>query len=239
MKKQGVCHLCGENKKLSKEHIPPKSAGNKETKGTKISFQDYFDSESVVKGKPFQGGVVFYCFCGDCNNSLTKYVRAYKEWFKVGCNLILQQSKFKGIEVQVKDVSSLKILKHILSMFLGVNDILSKESELVNFIKNEKSVDLSDRFRVFTYLNRESKLRYIPLTSIGDLKTNSSVLCSEITFSPFGYVLIIDSPEYQNDLLSEITSFKKTYYDIKYNVTLPINLLQTDDGNLPIPLNYV
>lgn len=68
--KKGNCHLCGEFKELTFEHIPPKAAFN----DTPILIQKHehlFEEKSYVYGKSIRSnnGSGSYCFCKSCNNN--------------------------------------------------------------------------------------------------------------------------------------------------------------------------
>lgn len=79
----GRCRLCGEVKRLTKEHIPPKGAGNIRTAPTHTltEWLERQDLETMPGGKIEQGGVWGYTLCRECN-SLTgqKYGAEYQGW---------------------------------------------------------------------------------------------------------------------------------------------------------------
>src|SRR5690606_24963605 len=68
--KKGNCHLCGEFKELTFEHIPPKSANNDRPILIK-KHEHLFDKKSFVYGKSIRSnqGAGAYCFCESCNNN--------------------------------------------------------------------------------------------------------------------------------------------------------------------------
>jgi hypothetical protein len=239
--KKGTCKLCQQVKDLNFEHIPPRSAGNKVTRYQKGSFLNFITSDSPLTYSPNakvnQGGIGFYCYCENCNNFLgLEYVRSYKNWYGAGLTLV-QDPEAKGLTFQVEKQSPLRTLKQVVSMFIAVNESESilNNKELINFISTPQSNNLPNNIRVFCYLNRGPKLRYIGLMAKGNLSSGSMVLSSEITFPPFGYVLILDSPKYKNELLTEITDFKNFKPDQEYTLDFKMNILET---NLPILLDY-
>ncbi len=72
-KKTDKCHICGKEKILTWEHMPPKSSGNKST--VKYYTMNEFLSDDVLSGektleeKRFhisQGGLRKKTICGDC-----------------------------------------------------------------------------------------------------------------------------------------------------------------------------
>ena len=81
---KGPCRLCGNITNLTKEHIPPKSSGNKE-RHTNLTFDDWMrdrlDHNPNAKHVIEQGGIFGYTLCKSCN-SLTGslYGNEYKDW---------------------------------------------------------------------------------------------------------------------------------------------------------------
>lgn len=239
--KKGICKLCLEEKELNYEHVPPRSAGNKTTKYKTGSLLDFMTSktpfEYKYEGKTNQGGIGFYSYCEACNNFLgNEYVRYYKNWFNVGMTLIRERES-QGFIFEAHQQYPLRTLKQILSMFVAVNKhpFLENNDELLQFLNNPASTSLPTNIRVFCYLNRGPKWRYLELMASGNLKTGSIVLTSEITFPPFGYVLVLNNEDYKNDLLTEITGFQKYADNKAYSLDFKMHILET---NLPIPLDY-
>lgn len=238
---KGICKLCLEEKPLNKEHVPPRSTGNKSTRYKKGSFLEYMTSESPfdfeVKGKTYQGGISFYSFCERCNNFLgNEYVPYYQNWFGVGISL-LQDNEAKGLNFKALKQYPLRTLKQILSMFVAVNPspLGTQNHELIRYLSNPESRELPNNLRVFCYLNQGPKLRYLKLAATGNFRNASVVLCSEISFPPYGYVLILNNPNFKNDLLTEITEFNNHEPEKEYTLNFQMNKLET---NLPIPMDY-
>lgn len=237
----GKCKICKETKELNFEHIPPRSAFNKETKYYKVNQMEYYQKAKEYvfenlkpKSKKEQGGLGQYCFCEDCNGFLgSKYVRTYKEFAKLAMNIIQSNDKnIKGFKFDISDINLLKFLKQITSMFIGCNNHSFTEvyPELLKFVKDESLIELPNRFRFYMYLNNEGQTRNGQI-----LFTNLHGTVCEFTFKPFGFVLSIDNPNRINEL-SEITNFK--YYDkIKKVGKLPI-ILNKYPTYYPFPLDF-
>lgn len=81
----GHCRLCGQFRKLTFEHLPPKSAGNASTRRFASAF-DVLEAQEIAQF-PSQGVVIqqrgsgFYLLCKECNELLSnlKYVDEYRE----------------------------------------------------------------------------------------------------------------------------------------------------------------
>jgi len=237
----GKCKLCQETKKLNFEHIPPRSAFNKETRYYTLKqtnflqkAKEYVFEELKPKSKKEQGGVGQYSFCEECNGFLgSKYVRTYKKFAQIAMSIIQSNDRnIKAFEFDISDINLLKFLKQITSIFIATNSHSFTESypELLEFVKDENQNKLPNRYRFYMYLNNEGQIRngHIHFTN------HYGTVC-EFTFQPFGFVLSIDNPN-RIMQLSEITSFK--HYDkIKKVEKLPI-ILNKYPTYYPIPLDF-
>ena len=237
---KGICRLCGQDTNLSFEHVPPRTTFNKNTRYTSIDFEEYIKTKNPLKetpkGKTKQGGIGYNSFCKKCNSFLgSNYVTAYKRWVQGGFE-ILKDTEFYPHKYVIKEVEPLKILKHIVSMFLAINGewYLNSFPELADFVSNPESKTLSSKFRVFTYLTRAEKVRYMHHVVHGNLALGTSVNCSEIAFPPYGCVLTMD---FGGDIkfLNDITKFKE--FDINKKTDLTINMFQLPTY-MPFPLDY-
>ncbi len=82
----GICHVCGLKKPLTKEHVPPQAALNKDTFYLG-SFEQALDAGPgpVKEGPKYQGGIYFETLCRDCNNSYcNKYNPELISWINGG-----------------------------------------------------------------------------------------------------------------------------------------------------------
>lgn len=239
--KTGKCKLCLETKDLNFEHIPPRSAFNKETKYYTIdqtelykNAKEYTFKNLKPKSKKEQGGIGEYSFCVDCNGFLgSKYVRTYKEFAQIAMNIIKSNDlNTKAYQFDISDINLLKFLKQIVSIFIASNNLLFAESypELLEFIKDEKTDELDKKYRFYMYLNNEGQNRNGHIHYTGHF----GKVC-DFTFPPFGFVLNIDNHD-SIIQLTEITSFK--YYEkYKSDKEMPI-ILNKYPTYYPFPLDY-
>lgn len=236
----GTCRLCHQERKLTFEHIPPRSTFNKTTRYQTVSFIDVMKAknplEDKIRGKLNQGGVGVHAFCSECNNFLgRKYVKAYRLWAGAGA-FALHPGNFTSCEYEVFKAKPNEILKHIASMFLAINEPWYGEanSELRDFVLDPDCIDLNPKYRFFTYLKRPGQIRYLPFMISGNISSGKTTQVSELAFTPFGFVLTYDDPQERKGLV-EITDFKKFIPGKFVNIDLKINVFET---NLPIPLDY-
>ncbi len=116
-KKVGTCHICGQKKELTFEHIPPKAFFNNKTAKIiageeiiKIISRDdkmpweMEDSKYNIQQKGFGG----YTLCADCNNKTGKwYAQEYISFSKVGLDVINKLSP------ETNDIVRINIKKYI------------------------------------------------------------------------------------------------------------------------------
>ena len=236
----GICRLCGSNTKLSFEHVPPATTLNRNTKYVSVEFEKLFQSRNILKdppkGKVKQGGIGYNSFCRDCNSFLgSNYVNAYKKWVRGGLEL-LRNTEYSFHTYQINEIDPNTILKQIIAMFLAINseNFVVSFPELSEFVKDPESQELPEKYKVFCYLTRAERFRYMPYAVQGNFSTGISIQCSEIAFPPYGYVLTIDHHDSIN-LLSEITGFKN--FPIAEKHTLRIRMAQLPTY-MPFPLDY-
>lgn len=235
--KIGVCHLCEEKKPLTFEHVPPRCSFNKTTRYYVVSYLDYMKEsnpfDKKLEGKVKQGGIGIHSLCQSCNSFLGKeYVKAYKKWAHVGM-IALSQGQ-NSISYTALKQNPNRILKHIFSMFIAINDnwFVKEYPEIKLFVQDVNSTNLSNRFKVYTYLNNGPNIRYLSYLITGNLETKRITKSTEIAFPPYGFVLTIDS-EIDNHKLLDITYFKDIIQETDLDIS--INKLETATQ---IPLDY-
>jgi hypothetical protein len=237
---KGICHLCGQDTNLSYEHVPPKVAFNKNTKYVSIKFEDYIKSRNLLKdipkGKTKQGGIGYNSFCEKCNNFLgTNYVNPYMRWVNAGVKL-LADTEFAACYFEIFEIQPLPILKQIVSMFLAINDkhFLESFPELSQFVLDKEQNKLPEKFKIYTYLTRAERIRYMHYSAQGDLRTGGVIQCSELAYPPFGYVLTFNS-SIPHTYLNNITSFKE--YSFNSTESFKMTLVQLPTYTI-FPLDY-
>ena len=87
----GICHICGQHRKLSFEHVPPEAAFN-EHSILHTAFEDVLRSENLdkVRGRVQQRGAGAYTLCEKCNSDTGSwYAGAYAEWAHQAMRIML------------------------------------------------------------------------------------------------------------------------------------------------------
>ncbi len=210
---KGKCRLCGQEADLTKEHIPPKSSGNKQ-RHTKLTFddwlKDHLEANSNSKHTVEQGGIFGYTLCRKCN-SLTGnlYGTEYKLWVERARKLI--------------DIETITKLDKMIGPFGDSLNFGSKEDGGVKpgaFVRQVLSCmcslsgswDLAEKYPVLRRIILEQSTEKLPAgLEIGmtiyfgpnvrihgpqlrvDKKTGIWRWCQEIAFPPFAFMMVIAS----------------------------------------------
>jgi len=232
----GICKICGENKKLSFEHIPPRVAYNKTTEYYSFPQDEYYKTPNLLdfkpNGKKIQGGLGFYCLCDECNNFLGQnYVRPFSDFVNIGMHLV-QRYDFDLIHFKARKMNPLRILKQIASMFISISDpiFIQKCPEILDFVLDPDQQVLPEKYRFYLYMTNEGQFRKFGFPTI----TNIHGVFCELAYSPFGYVLSIDNKNEINNL-TEITNFKNFSDNRTHEFGILLNKFPT---HLHIPLDF-
>jgi len=237
----GICKLCGKNTELNLEHIPPRSAFNKNSNFFFMNIMelytkpiDYFFNCPQPKTKIEQGGIRIPAFCVKCNGFLgSKYVPTYKKFAYISKSILDSIDKnAKAVKFDISDINLLNFLKQIISIFIACNDVLFSNTyiELKEFVKNENLRILPDRYRFYMYLNKEGNNRN------GQIHfCNFHGIVCDFAYRPFGFVMSIDNTN-RIDELTEITDF--TNFN-SANETKPLLItLNIYPTYYPFPLDF-
>ncbi|WP_143279187.1 hypothetical protein [Bradyrhizobium sp. C9] len=231
MTRFGVCHLCGQTKRLSFEHVPPAAAFNDqrvlEADIEKLIGGDLLRDLESPTGKYNQRGAGKYTLCEECNSTTGDwYAKAYIDFVRQLYPLC--HSVPAGTTVTVEcSIQPLNVFKQMLVMFCSASPptFSHKHPKLVRYLLNRESRDADDQ-RVFVSLYdlaNSRAARQSGLTGRIDMSGSSHVY-SEISFPPLNLVMSVSggSPDRQ---LFEVTSFKNYAYKERAVVRLTLNNL--------------
>lgn len=223
----GTCRVCGEEKKLSFEHVPPKSAFNdKPVFNENIAKLIGLNSEleKQKKGYISQLGAGNYTLCIPCNsNTGAWYGSAYADWASQGMQAYELAKKFDKAKITF-EIYPLRVLKQILCMFMSANDpaFQNKNPTLAKFILNKEEKFLNEVFSIYVFLNFSNYSRQSAIT--GTISDEGNKIFSEIVFPPFGYLLTVESNPPTKSAM-KINFFSEFDYNQKAELTLDMNHL--------------
>lgn len=140
IKKHGFCAICGEEKYLTFEHIPPEAAGNNSSTFM-LYHKHLFDENSFLFGKKSRShkGQGLQSICQSCNNLTGSwYVNDYVKFSNQGIEA-LQNVDSNNIVFGKYNIKPLNVLKQIISMFMSLNSgFLDERNSLEDFVLNKE-----------------------------------------------------------------------------------------------------
>lgn len=233
----GHCRLCGNYKKLSFEHVPPKSAFNDH----QVLFQTMQDMLRGHSFKKFPRGIGSFSLCEDCNTKTGAwYAEAFVSWTRQGFEWL---DKVGGSLLSLPFyIRPLNVLKQALVMALAMAPEASIDYhyDLRRFVLNKDQKHLPPRYRVHVYFNLKGQPRFASGMAIMRVDTGTAnYVEAEVALPPFGYC--ITSPVRGVKSLAE----SQRLYDItwfsaySYNNWTPIHLrVPVRETHEPFPLDY-
>ncbi len=228
----GTCAICGEEKKLTFEHIPPEKAFNNYPIYIK-KHKHLFDKSSYVYGKSIRSnrGSGGYYLCENCNNNTGSwYGDDFGNFVHQGMEIINQPQNSGYVVKGTYNIRPLSVLKQILSMFMSLDSIghLRSFGELTDFILDKDKTGISGKFKIYLFSNLSNRKRMMGNTWVPHPKYG---LCqwSEINFEPFGYFLTTDSKPPHKHMV-DISHFSNVPYrqEVRYIITTPYLILGED-----------
>lgn len=164
----GKCKLCGLEKELTFEHVPPKGAFN-DTPSKRYSQAEIIQRLNETEWKigidfsktrwerNQQKGNGGYYLCEDCNNNVGSwYMDEYVRTAKIFDEVIRakQMQVNDKISVTLKDVHPLKLIKAIMVMFCDILPEGSISQGLRDYLLNRESRSFMSMNLVFSCILR-------------------------------------------------------------------------------------
>ena len=225
----GICRICGREKPLSFEHIPPKAAFNNRPVVTVALEQIIALGPDIKpKGPIKQKGMGDYILCEECNNnSGSWYAARFVDWCYRGME-ILKLSNGSPTLVYTYKIFPLAVIKQIIVMLLAVNNpnFAQANIDLAAFVMKKENNHLPPKFKIFTYYNIIGMHRNVGLSAKLSLPTGRATFMSEVSFPPFGYLLTINS-EKPDERLVDISGFANYQYDDFAEIQVRLAVLPT------------
>lgn len=239
MAKEGICHLCGLHKKLSFEHIPPKSAFNDQM----VVFQTMQNMLEGRKNTKFHKGMGKDTLCEDCNNLTGAwYGKAFVDWSRQGLEWFdkTQNAEIPYFTFYIKPLNVLKQVL-IMSTAMVADATLSYHEELRAFLLDKYSTALPQKYRAYIYFNADGQPRFATDMVIMRTDMNSmDYVDAEVSRPPFGYCVTSSTKRREKSLaesqgLCNITWFGNYKYNEESILHLDIPFRETHE---PLPLDY-
>lgn len=224
----GKCALCGKERELTFEHIPPRAAFNKKrvkaVNGMHFMTRDGLPWE--IEGLPYsnlQKGMGWYTLCRECNNNTGAWYAVEYVTFAMVAATALQRRKAQEINgFECRKFHPLRFIKQVLSMFcsLNINDSALDDIRELVVNKTQKGIDKS-KIKVCMYFTESNLGKFAGRTVLANLNTGITVL-SEIAVAPLGFVLYYEPSETGTFFGMDITNFCNYGYDDCVPVKFPL-----------------
>ena len=223
----GVCAVCGELKKMSFEHFPPKCSGN----NVPVKIQDYrhlfpfednpnLDGKSSTLNKGFGG----YRLCEKCNKDTGSWYAEEYCYVANKMSIILSEERKKNLsDNYIIPLKPLNFIKQVMTMFLYADRALGAIRMIVketDFILNKETTLISDNVKIFMGVVPYKDYKSIGLSIIGDFSENIITTKAYLSCYPFTFSLFTDEP-IDVEAMTDITYFK----NFKYNENADIEFI--------------
>lgn len=218
---EGQCLLCGQIRKLSFEHVPPKNAFNDKPIfiHKDLNVNNPF-AKKTRSNKGFGSGTL----CESCNNNTGNwYAKDFGLFAKEGMAILKASEQTLPIVKGVYNIKPLNVFKQILTMFLSADKsgVLRSKEGIVEFILNKSSNDFPKEINIHLYSNASPMKRMLGYSVVSDAVDLEFGVrrWSEINFQPFGYFLTDDSHP-PNTFMVDITEWHNVKYDKVHRIEM-------------------
>lgn len=232
----GKCHLCNKTKKLSFEHVPPKSCFNDRPVKLYhvldiIGKKEFpWETEGLTYKNQQQGKGGYY-LCQSCNSYTGKYYVPYYSEFIIKMFNTLKGYhglKYSSATIRVT-IRPLPIIKQIMTMFVDINGEHYGDSKIRDFLLDKESTNFSKKkHRIFCYIYSGSVEKCSPLIVKMDINTQKMIVVSEIASFPLGFCLYEDLLEDESPPGYEITYFTNYSFDEEADICMELPVLENN-----------
>ena len=227
----GVCHICGQTKELTFEHLPPRSTGNKST----VKCYDHDDLlEAYLAGKDpitscryrqSQGGYQLATICSDCNNNTgAYYVQDYTAFSKAMVSSLKAKNQNETLNHIISfdcTIKPLNFYKQVVTIFCSVLD--PKTVSLLglgDFVLDKTASSPKGKdFNIYMYLVPiDSCSRHTTAITFTKIDTGKHLTVAEFISPPFGFILNLTPLSVFSTQLYDLSHFCNYSYDQVANI---------------------
>ena len=239
---KGRCHLCGEDKGLTYEHVPARSSFN-DASVEMFGFKSWIEQSpdgQMTGGEVKERGAGAHTLCYRCNTEITgdHYVAELKRWTAIAMTVarkLTGDEQGNAVELIIQGAHSARLLKQIVAMLASVNSVslLDHHRPLRDYAMNPQAVGLPNRYQFYLFVTHptSSIARYGGLTVRLARGTWCGTWLTDLVWPPCGYVMTIDEPTLFLPI-GNISHFANYDYGEQANVTIQLPILV---GDQPFP----
>ena len=165
--KIGKCAVCGEKRKLTFEHVPPRAAFNDKPIYVQ-NFSHLYDKTSHVYGKRMKSNKGFgeYTLCKPCNNNTGDwYARDFADFAKQGMHILKEERKSREIVNFELMIKPLNVFKEIATMFLSADKlgVFLNTKGFKEFILNREVKNFPEEIDIYMYCSLSVSYTHLTL----------------------------------------------------------------------------
>lgn len=250
--KDGVCHVCGKQGKMSFEHIPPKSMGNIHNAKLYNAVEIIAEKKSLdltdkngFKYKQQQRGSGFQTLCKECNSFFgANYVEAFTgcimEFAKIPHSSLVEDGA-KGIHLEAHKINVLAFVKQVIANFCAVTNPGSMV-DCKRFLLEKESNAFPERLKLFMFAVPDEteglvSTGWTKLITSKDLRNGFRV--ASLAYFPVGFYLLdqaASSVEPNINLGCDITPMAAVPWDDKPRFSIDLPYMTISQG-IPHPIS--
>ena len=252
----GRCRLCGQEKELTFEHVPPKAVFNntplRRYNGMEVLDNPEGFKKHNLRSQKYNRGSGGYYLCKDCNSF---FGSEYNETYSCIANCIAYEidnpltSNTTGIKFLFKELEWGRFFRQAMAMFVDISDACSYDDRLREYIRNPGSMDFdSEKYMLLFYAVNDCRTQNKKLIGNSVMET-FQLKFAEITAFPIGFLLLIDENRHIHSKTSsinfsligaDITEFSSFDCDREYKIEmqLPVHHMRDCESVLNILPNF-
>ena len=205
----GECRICGTRGVLTFEHVPPKTAFNR-NRVELHTMEDWLQRDAPgpkKKGRIQQRGMGGFILCDSCNN-LTgrRYVPELERWTRAAVSLLGQlpdddsedaDPNDKAVSFEAVNVRPLLFAKQVAAMIMAVNggEFRKRNLPLAEFVLDPEKVGLPVGYDIYLALYRGPNARQSGVSGRANVAIGRVNVLSEVAHPPFAYLMSFDEEE--------------------------------------------
>lgn len=229
-----LCSICGEEKEMSFEHMPPKKTGNDKPVNiiglenmTPLGGYMYQNKKKSPKG--FGG----YKLCKECNNLTgSYYAESYIDHSNQLCHKINQNQSSSKFQVQCK-IKPLNFVKQVICILLcsdQATGVLREKIDSKKFMLNKIEHKLPDDLYIRQQITMQPQYGFKGYTSGWD-SINGFQQNILFIYRPFSFKIVFDDKQIESNSMN-LNEFLKYKYDeeidIIYDLQIPYRTNNSD-----------
>lgn len=246
----GVCRLCGEERMLSFEHVPPQEAFNDamvigldikhlmaRIERGEASFSDVMTGTKKIYQQRGSGD---YTLCTECNsNTGSWYGAEYVDFTRALYRFCGTVAPGSGVSVIIR-MRPLRVLKQILTMFCSACGprFAERQSTIRRYLLNKDSRYYPHGIQLWAGLfdvHHSQLSRQQGLSGLISEGHEDPIYLAEISYPPFVYVMTTEGSNRPDERLQPITFMRDFQYAEAAEIRLNLVTLAVKG---PYPGNY-